>query len=264
LFSGTSVGEEAVASGKVHKNSVMATKPTLLLALPRYPDLLSRAKRDMLHGKVEFISNISIFSGLTTPEQLQLLAEQLSVVRVAENTPVCREGTPITHMLFVKRGHLRTLKVIQHCPGGGSASGSGASMRPGRNLLIEVQRLAPNHFFGENSFRHMPINTMRSMRRPGSIKRNKLGTKSGENKMLTYGTYLASLVSTTYCELFEVPISMVHAILSREAIATLTEYGDEREKLYASDSLERELVNTLKMNKEREVALTSQNYVSRT
>ena len=268
LFSGTSVGEEAVASGKAHKNSVMAMKPTLLLALPRYPDLLSRVKRDMVLGKVEFLSNISIFSSLTTPEQLQLLAEQLNVVRVAENTPVCKEGTPITHMLFVKSGHLRTLKVIQHPPpsaGNSAISSSGSNQRrPGRNLLIEVQRLAPNNFFGENSFRHMPLNTMRSMRRPGSIRRNNLGTKvRGKNLGTTYGTYLASLVSTTYCELYEVPISMVHAIFSREMIATLTEYGVERERLYEGDSLARELVNTLKMNKERKVALTSETYVSR-
>jgi len=269
LFSGTSVGEEAVASGKAHKNSVMAMKPTLLLALPRYPELLSRVKRDMVLGKVEFLSNISIFSSLTTPEQLQLLAEQLNVVRVAENTPVCKEGTPITHMLFVKSGHLRTLKVIQHPPPSASNSAISSSgcnqRRPGRNLLIEVQRLAPNNFFGENSFRHMPLNTMRSMRRPGSIRRNNLGTKvrGGENETHTYGTYLASLVSTTYCELYEVPISMVHAIFSREMIATLTEYGVERERLYEGDSLARELVNTLKMNKERKVALTSETYVSR-
>jgi CRP-like cAMP-binding protein len=252
LYSGTSVGEEAVASGNNQKNTVMATKPTLLLALPRYPELLCRIKNEMVEIKVQFLKSISILNGVVSPESLRLLAEQLRVVRVKDNQAVTKEGAPITHLLFVKSGHLRTLKKIQHPERPG---------RHGRNLLVEVQSLAPTDFFGENSFRHMPLNTMRSMRNMRLRRRRGSATKLGSKEHRepqTYGTYLASIVSQTYSELYEVPITTVHAILSKEAVQNLTTYGNERERLYKTPYLQKSLLNTLNTERRKEIAMKSE------
>jgi CRP-like cAMP-binding protein len=255
LYSGTSVGEEAVALQSIQKNTVMATKPTILLALPRYPELLARIKKEMIEVKIKFLENISIFSGIVNSEALHLLAEHLRVVRVKDNTAVCKEGTPITHLLLVKSGHLRTLKMIPHT----GNSQTGRSSR-GRKLLVEVQTLAPTDFFGENSFRHMPNNAIRSLRGARKKKRNSFGKK--ENDEPTYGTYLASLVSKTYCELYEIPIPTVHAILPKEVTKKLIIYGTEREQLYNSERLGSDLKTTIQMQRERELALKSQTYLS--
>ena len=242
LFSGTSVGEQAVASGNNQKNDVMASTAALLLALPRYPELLAQKLKESLQVKIRFLESITLLNEVTTSETRHLLAENLSVVRVKDNTAVSKEGTPITHLYLIKSGHLRTLKCIK--PG-----------RGGRNLLVEVQTLHPGCFFGENAFRHIPLNTLRSLR---SAKKQKKNSQTSEH----FGNYLASLVSTTYCELYELPILIAHAILSKEALKTLMVYGAEREQIYEHQTLSKELKDTIKANKFRKAALTSQTSLS--
>ena len=251
LFSGTSVGEEAVASGNVQKNTVMATETTLLLALPRYPLLLTRLKRDMIEAKVTFLQSVSILSTTTSDIDLRKLATHLTVVRVKDNTVVCKEGTPVTHLLLVKSGHLRTVKIVKH------PKQSGVGKSSGRSLLVEVQQLHGTDFFGENSFRHMPINMIRSMR--GAKKKQRQRTSAlGEGKTQQhYGQYMASLISQTYCEIYEIPISTVHAIVSKSTIESLTSYGRAREQLYGSDSLTQDLQRTLQHKKKCVQAMNS-------
>jgi len=231
----------------------MATKPTLLLTLPRYPSLLNKMSTKMIAAKIEFLSNISIFNGVTSTESLKQLAEHLNIVRVKNNTAIVKEGQPITHLLLVKSGHLRALKKIPN-----------PTKRRGRHLLCQVQTLAPNDFFGENSFCKMPTNTMRSMRKARQKKRrgsiHKLGSKKykKQKETETYGTYLASLVSFTYSELYEVPIQTVHAMLSKEAIQSLTTYGNAREQLYETQCITKQVLQSEEIEKDKIVAMQSE------
>ena len=213
--------------------------------------MLAQKLQESLQLKIRFLASITILNDVTNSETRRLLAEQgtMRIVRAKDNTCICKEGTPITHLILVKSGHLRTLKRVHH-PG-----------RKGRNLLIEVQTLAPADFFGENSFRHIPVNALRSLRNAKKQKRNSLRQGKGVVD-ISYGTYLASLVSKTYCELYEIPISIAHAILSKEAIQKLMVYGNEREHLYEQHKLANELKETIKAKKFRRASMNAQTYVS--
>ena len=255
LFSGTSVGEQAVASGLPQVNTVMATRTSLLLSLPTYLSVLDKLKAQDLRIKTDFLRNVTILGSMLSSECLRKIAEQLHVVRVEESARICKAGSPITHLVFVKSGQLRTLKVV-------------APKSRGRRFVVEVQTLSPHDCFGMNAFCHVvshgAIDTDISRRRKVATaaavqtmaKRTKKKKKKNDLPDNVFrGSYLGHLVSKTYCELFEIEIQKAQAILTKDQIQVLSEYGAMTRELYNNKTLSVQLDSSLDWRERRKMVL---------
>lgn len=246
LFSGTSVGEQAVASGLPQVNTVMATQTSLLLSLPSYLSVLNKMKAQDLQIKTEFLQNVTIFSSLVSSECLREIAKYLRVVRVEESARICKAGSPITHLVFVKSGQLRTLKVVM-------------PKSRGRRFVVEVQTLSPHDCFGLNAFCHMISNGVFEQRSPRRHKTPAAMLPKSEGNCMDdasgKGSYLGHLVSKTYCELFEIEIQKVQAILTKEQARVLSDYGTLTRELYKNEALSVQLDSSLDWRKRRKRAL---------
>ena len=236
LYSGTTVGEQAAESGKPQVNTVMATRDSLLLELPSYLSVLNKMKAQDLEIKVNFLKNVTVLSSILSDQDLTELSEHMSAVRVKEATRICSAGSPIRHLLFVKSGQLRTLKVL-----------TPVSRRGGRRFVVEVQTLSPMDIFGMNAFCHMHFHHQPSTRR--NRRRAKASTDMAEEPYR--GSYLGHLVSNTYCELYQIPIEKVQSILMKEHIKVLSAYGEMMNSLYNSDDLSKQLDSSLDWRRKR-------------
>ena len=250
LFSGTSVGEQAIASGMPQANTVMATHRSLLLSLPSYLNVLNNMRAQDLQIKMDFLRNVTILNTISSRECLQEIAAHLRVVRVEELTQVCKAGSAITHLIFVKSGQLRTLKVV-----------APKSTSKGRRFVVEVQTLSPYGCFGLNAFCHISHGAVNKAI-PQSIMKMKMSKKTKKTKKnnnatdnVQLGSYLGHLVSKTYCELYEIEIHKIQSILTKEQIRVLSEYGTMTKELYNKDALSIQLDSSLDWRKRRKQVL---------
>ena len=69
------------------------------------------------------------------------------------------------------------------------------------------------------------------------------------------GSYLGHLVSKTYCELFEIEIQKVQAILTKEQARVLSDYGTLTRELYNNEALSMQLDSSLDWRERRKRAL---------